>query len=107
MTHEPAHDHPIENREIVYALVFGAAGPGAGIGGRATTASAEPAWEAAGEEIWATVARWHDLFDPAFQPAKTERGKRLRALRRRVLESGEPLLDIDEINRFLGRGDAD
>lgn len=47
---------------------------------------------------------WRRLLDPAYEPARTERGRRLRELRRRVVESGEELLSLDEIRRFLGRG---
>ncbi|GBD41482.1 hypothetical protein HRbin39_00864 [bacterium HR39] len=46
---------------------------------------------------------WRLLEDPAYMPARTERGRRLRELRRRVIESGEPLLDLDGILRLLGR----
>ncbi len=65
-----------------------------------------------GFETWAAeltatregaIAHWQQLLDPAYQPARTERGERLRELRRRVIESGEPHMGLEEIMRFLER----
>jgi hypothetical protein len=50
-----------------------------------------------------TVRRWRGLQDPAYEAARSGRGARLRELRRRVIESGEPLMSLEEIMRFLGR----
>lgn len=36
--------------------------------------------------------------DPAYEPSKTELGRKLRALRRKYVESGQKLLTVDEIN---------
>lgn len=49
------------------------------------------------------IRRWRQLLDPAYQPARSEHGRRLRELRRRVIESGEPLMSFEEIMRFLQR----
>lgn len=35
---------------------------------------------------------------------RTERGRRLLALRERIIASGTPLLDLDEINQELAGG---
>lgn len=65
-----------------------------------------------GFETWAaeltatregTITHWRQLLDPAYQPARTKRGERLRELRRRVIGSGEPLMGLEEIMRFLER----
>lgn len=36
--------------------------------------------------------------DPAYEPSRTELGRKLRALRKKYVESGEKLLTLEEIN---------
>lgn len=43
---------------------------------------------------------------PAKEPSRTKLGSELRAIRRRIVESGEPLLSAEEIDAKLGRGNA-
>ncbi len=52
---------------------------------------------------WETHLAWRRVVDPAYEADPTERGRRLRAARRRVVESGEPLLGLEEILQLLGR----
>ena len=43
------------------------------------------------------------VTDPAYEPARTPLGKELRRLRRKIIESGQPLLDWDDIERLTAQ----
>ena len=51
------------------------------------------------EDEWRQL-RTRRVRDPAYEPARTPLGAELRRLRAKILQSGQPLLDWDDIERL-------
>lgn len=62
-----------------------------------------------GEESAKTQRLWKQVSSPPIRTARTDLGKRLWEIRQKILASGEPLLDWNDIERELRerRGEQD
>ena len=58
-------------------------------------------WRELPKERQQQVLRFVESLDEQKPPEKTELGERLRSLRAKIVSSGEPLLDREEIEREI------